>query len=125
MTRVDLDAEMAGDAGGDGVHWTLAAPNDLNVNLVRLEPGHAIDEHVNDAVDVVVIGTGGHGVVTVDGVDHSLGPHVVVDIPKGSARRIRAGDEGLWHLTVHRRKGGVVIEPGPPGRAPSARSRRA
>lgn len=89
---------------GDGVHWTLERHGDLNVNLVRLEPGHSVDEHVNHAVDVVLVVSAGAGHIWVDGVSTPLRAHVVADVPRGTARRIAAGPEGLSYLTVHRRR---------------------
>lgn len=106
---VDLSALV--DVAGDGVHWTLEGSSDLNANLVRLEPGHSIGEHRNDAVDVVLLVIAGGGTVRLDGVEHAVGPHTLLSIPKGVARRIAAGDEppGLAYLTVHRRRGLLTI----------------
>lgn len=110
---VELDAAIAAASGGrgaDGVHWTLERAGDLNANLVHLEPGHAIDEHVNDAVDVLVVVVAGAGTLTIAGSDQPLAPHAVVDVPKGTARRVRAGESGLWYLTVHVRRRGLHID---------------
>jgi quercetin dioxygenase-like cupin family protein len=95
--------------GGDGVQWTLEAASDLNANVVDLAPGHAIDEHVNDEVDVVVVVLSGEGSATVDGEAHPLAAHVVAHLPKGSRRRIDAAATGLRYVTVHRRRGPLSI----------------
>lgn len=104
-----MDAASHGD-GADGVHWTLAPAGDLNANLVRLEPGHGVDHHVNDSVDVVIVVLSGAGTATVDGDEHPIGPRRLLHVPKGAGRRIQAGDEGLWYLTVHVRRSGPGID---------------
>lgn len=112
---VDLAAVMAAAASGDGadgVHWTLDRPSDLNANLVRLEPDHGVAHHVNDSVDVVLVILSGSGTVTVDGDDLPVGPRQLLHVPKGTGRRIRAGADGLWYLTVHVRRSGPRIDLG-------------
>lgn len=112
FTEEDGDADVVAadltpllDAAGDGVHWTLEGGDDLNANLVRLDPDHVMGEHVNDEVDVlvVVLAGGGHAVVEASTVE--LHPHVVAHLPKGARRAIHAGADGLAYLTVHRRRG--------------------
>lgn len=105
----DLGARLPLD--GDGVHWTLRGSDDLNANLVHLDPGHAMGEHVNDAVDVIVVVLAGDGEVLVDARPHRVGPHALALVPRGAARTIRAGAGGLTYLTVHRRRGGPAIGP--------------
>lgn len=100
------------DAPGDGVHWTLPAEGDLNANLVRLEPGHGIGEHVNDEVDVLLVVLAGAGEARVDGAPVVLARDQVVLLPSGSRRSIEAGPAGLAYVTVHRRRrGGLSIGP--------------
>lgn len=97
------------DAAGDGVHWTLDPDSDLNVNLVRLDPHHAMGEHVNDEVDVLLAVLAGSGRVVLGARHVPLHVHSVAHVPKGIARSIQAGPEGLTYLTVHRRRGGLSI----------------
>lgn len=95
---------------GDGVQWTLGDAADLNANLVHLEPGSGIGEHVNDEVDVLVVVLDGSGTAAVDGsTPATLGPQVLALLPKGSRRRIDAGPDGLRYLSVHRRRGPLRI----------------
>jgi len=68
-----------GRAGGRraGVLWTLGQSNDLNSNLVRFAPVEGVGGHVNDEVDVLVLGVSGRGAISTDGVEWPLGPGVV------------------------------------------------
>ncbi|MBK5221466.1 MAG: hypothetical protein JJE52_01025 [Acidimicrobiia bacterium] len=113
-THVDLAALTEGEDDGDGVHWTLGPPSELNVNLVRLDPGHRIEAHVG-GVDVAVVVLRGDGRAVVDHTTHELGPHTLVHISKGAERQIEAGADGLWYLTVHRRREGPTISTSRPG----------
>jgi mannose-6-phosphate isomerase-like protein (cupin superfamily) len=97
-------------AAGDGVHWTLETPGDLNVNLVHLDAGHVVGEHANDEVDVVIIVLAGRGRLTIDGHGTDLTAHVVANVPRMSRRSVRAAnDEGLDYLSIHRRRGPLGI----------------
>lgn len=107
IERLDLRTLLP--LAGDGVHWTLESQGDLNVNLVHLDAGHEVGDHVNDAVDVLVVGLDGTGRVTVEGEQHDLAPAVAVHVPKGARRSIRAGGLGVAYLTVHRRRAGPSI----------------
>jgi quercetin dioxygenase-like cupin family protein len=108
MTAEWVDAGAIA-ATGDGVQWTLGPSGDLNANVVHLDAGHGVGAHVNDEVDVLLVVLAGSGTATVDGSVILLAPGVVVHLPRGSRRRVDAGDEGLRHLTVHRRRGPLSI----------------
>jgi quercetin dioxygenase-like cupin family protein len=96
------------------VHWTLEPPGELNVNLAHLDPGHAIGEHANDEVDVVIVVLNGRGRLTVDGHTTELAPHVVACVPKSSRRSVRAADgQGIDYLSIHRRRAALGIRPAP------------
>src|SRR5215212_10815350 len=65
--------EIAASAGErTGVIWTLEGSSDLNANLVRFETGRGVGEHVNDEVDVLIVGVSGSGFVGVDGDEHPV-----------------------------------------------------
>jgi quercetin dioxygenase-like cupin family protein len=101
------------NAEGDGVHWTLDRPGDLNVSLVHLDAGHGIGEHVNEEVDVAIVVLAGRGRLTIDGDGVDLTAHVVADLPRMSRRSVRAADdEGLDYLSIHRRRRPLDIRPG-------------
>jgi quercetin dioxygenase-like cupin family protein len=99
--------EVAG--AGNGVQWTLPAPSQLNVNLVHLDPGASIADHVAHDVDVVVLVLAGTGVL--EGIDlHvELAEHMLIHLPAGTSRALRAGPAGLGYVTVHRRRGPMQI----------------
>jgi len=44
-----------------GVTWTPDANTDLNANLVRFGTGHGVEEHINDEVEVIVLGVSDRG----------------------------------------------------------------
>ena len=98
-----------------GVGWAFAG-EDLNANVVVLGVGAAIAEHRNTEVDVLVVVLAGSGTLTVDGVAHQLRRGVVAHLPKGTNRRVHAAGDGLRYLTVHRRRPGLTIAGGAPGR---------
>jgi quercetin dioxygenase-like cupin family protein len=97
--------DVAATAGvRTGAIWTLDASSDLNVNLVRFGTGQGVGEHVNDEVEVIVLGVSGAGIVTVDREEHALSAGVLVFIPKGARRSTVSASEDFAYLTVHRRR---------------------
>jgi quercetin dioxygenase-like cupin family protein len=102
--------EIAGSATGrEGVVWTLEGSGDLNANLVRFEAGRGVGEHVNDEVDVLIVGVSGSGLVSVDGEEYPLANGVIVFVPRGVRRYTRAVSEDFAYLSVHRRRGPLRI----------------
>jgi mannose-6-phosphate isomerase-like protein (cupin superfamily) len=93
-----------------GILWGQAS-EDLNVNLVALAPGGAIEEHINAVVDVLLVGVRGEGTISVDGVVDVFGLGRLLVVPKGARRAVSASSEGLTYLTCHRRRPG--LQPGP------------
>lgn len=105
--------------GSGGAVWSLPHGGDLDANLVRLDPGAAIDAHVNDELDVLLFVQSGTAVLTVDDQAQSLGPDHLALIPKGSRRTIVAGTGGITYLSVHRRRSPLKIS-----RSPKSREQR-
>ena len=102
--------EIAESATGrEGVVWTLEGSGDLNANLVRFEAGRGVGEHVNDEVDVLVVGVSGLGLVGVDGVEHPVSNGRMVFVPRGARRYTRAVSDDFAYLSVHRRRGPLRI----------------
>jgi quercetin dioxygenase-like cupin family protein len=99
-----VDELLTADPHGDGVHWSLTGTDQLDLNLVHLDPGSSIAEHRNDLVDVVVVVLTGSGRLRLDGDDHPLVPRSVALAARGSHRSIHAGADGLSYLTVHRHR---------------------
>ncbi len=95
-------AATAGDR--TGVIWSLDTSSDLNANLVRFNSGQGVGEHVNDEVEVIVLGISGSGIVTVDREEHALSAGMLVLIPKGARRATVSTSEDFAYLTVHRRR---------------------
>jgi quercetin dioxygenase-like cupin family protein len=99
---IDL-AALARHSADQGPIWSHAG-DDLNANLVRLEPGEGVAGHVNGDVEVLLVGVLGTGIVEVDGRRYVLGAGQALVIPKGAQRAIEAGDGGFAYLTCHRRR---------------------
>ena len=108
LSVVDL-ADSIEAAVGNGVQWSLSDPSQLNANLVHLEPGASIGEHVADDVDVIVIVLVGSGILGAGDRQIELGVHNLVHLPAGLPRGMRAGQYGLTYLTVHRQRGGIQV----------------
>jgi quercetin dioxygenase-like cupin family protein len=100
--RVDL-ASLAAVGDRPGAVWRLDG-EDLQANLVRLEPGDRIQAHRNHDVEVLVVAVAGQGELTVDGQVHQLTPMVLVHVPKATVRAVMAVDGPLTYLSVHRRR---------------------
>ncbi|MFJ7157284.1 zinc ribbon domain-containing protein [Streptomyces sp. NPDC101118] len=101
-----------------GALWRLRRrTRQLDANVVRFPAGHSVAAHTEAEVDVLVIVVAGGGTLTVGGGARELRPGMVVLVPRGKARGIDAGPDGLVLLTAHRRRTGLRI-----GRRSPARS---
>lgn len=106
---MNLYENLAAAAEHAGVIWTLEQGGDLNVNLVRFPVGGGVDEHINEEVDILVIGVSGSGVIEVDGQEHRLRMGTIAFVPKGTRHWTRSGTGDFAYLTVHRRRGPLRI----------------
>jgi quercetin dioxygenase-like cupin family protein len=99
------------EAGGRraGVLWSLTQSHDLNANLVRFASGGGVGEHVNDEVDVLILGVSGMGAISIDGEERPLVSSVVALVPKGVRQSIRSDSDDFAYLTVHRRRAPLNI----------------
>jgi quercetin dioxygenase-like cupin family protein len=106
MTAAIVD--LAQVEGTGGVVWSVS-PGGFHTNLVVLEPDAAIAAHRNDALDVLVVVLGGEGNAAVDDETFELAPTAALLVRRGTSRSITAGPSGLRYLTVHARRGPLVI----------------
>jgi len=106
---VNLNEVVASTGDRAGVIWALKASGELNANLVRFDTGQGVGAHVNDEVDVLVVGVSGSGFVKVDDEEHTLGAGILVFVPKGARRSTRSATTDFAYLTVHGRRGPLRI----------------
>lgn len=108
LSAVNL-VELAETAPRGGIAWTSAS-DDLNVNLMVLEPRASIPGHLNASLDVLLLGTTGQGIVDINGVATKVRAGVCVLVPKGTRWSIQAGNEGFAYVLCHRRRPGLWPE---------------
>lgn len=106
---MDLEEVAAGAAEAEGTVWTLEGSEDLNVNLLRFASGGGVGGHVNEEVDVIMVGVAGLGIVTVGEEEHRLSAGKLVFVPRGEWRSVRSVSGELAYLSVHRRRGPIRI----------------
>ena len=102
---VDVAAALA--AEGPRIRWSVQ--NQLQANLVGLEPDAAVDEHTEGELDVLLVVVAGNGTLHADGRDQAVGAPAVVVLPAGTTRSIVAGPGGLSYVTAHLRRSGMTI----------------
>lgn len=97
---------LARGGNAEGAVWTNQS-EDLNINLLVFATGRGVAEHVNNEVDVLLVGVAGLGTVEVDGQEQGLAPGAALVIPKGTRRATRATGDRFAYLSCHRRRGGI------------------
>ncbi|MFD3700443.1 hypothetical protein ACFWUZ_30690 [Streptomyces sp. NPDC058646] len=105
-------ADLVAAAGEDqsGALWRLRdADRQLDANLVRLLPGAEVAAHTEADVDVLLLVVAGDGSLTLDGAVRAVGTGSLTFLPRGAARALLAGPQGLTFLTAHRRRAGLAI----------------
>lgn len=110
--QINLKEVSANERGHKGTVWALEGSEDLNANLVRFPSGEGVDEHVNDEVDVIVVGVDGLGSVTVGGKEHHLSAGDMVFVPKGARRSVGSESAGFTYLSIHRSRGPLRLDTG-------------
>ena len=91
----------------DGPIWSSSGEQ-LNVNLIRLSGGAAIDAHINAELDVTIVVVEGDGLLTLDGAERRVHAGDIVVIPRG-VRRAIAGASGVFaYVTCHRRRAALM-----------------
>lgn len=104
-----VDLPTLARQGTAGTAWAYGG-DDLNANLLVLDDGEGVGEHVNDAVDVLLVGVLGEGDVAIDGRRHRLTAGHLLVVPKGVRRSIAGRGGRFAYLTCHRRRGGLWPE---------------
>lgn len=107
---MDLTEISANARGHRGTVWTLDGSEDLNANLVRLPSGGGVEGHVNEEVDVMMVGIDGHGMVTVNERERRLSAGGLVFVPKRARLSVRSESDGFAYLSVHRRRGPIKLD---------------
>ncbi len=102
VTTADL-TQLSASATTTGPIWTMQSA-DLNANLIRLGEGDAIQEHVNNECDVLIIGMSGEGLVTINGLGYPLLPGTLILVERGATRAINPTEPPLTYLTTHKRR---------------------
>lgn len=109
-------ASIAAGSAPAGALWRLAEPGrQLDANVVRVPPDGRIDTHTEPDLDVLLLVIAGGGTLGSVDAGQSLAPGSLAWLPRGSARSLTAGKDGLSYLTVHRRRPGMRIHSRPPG----------
>jgi quercetin dioxygenase-like cupin family protein len=80
------------------------ASADLNATLIAWPAGFQVAAHVNAERDVLVVVLDGSAAVTLDGVEHEIGPHELLLIERGRERALTAGPTGVRYLSIHLRR---------------------
>ncbi len=101
---MNLKAAAATAGYRTGVIWSPDTGSDLNANLVHFGTGQDVGDHVNDEVEMIVLGVSGSGSVTIDREEHTLSAGILVFMPTGARRSTVSTSEGFASLTVHRRR---------------------
>ncbi|HEY0602827.1 MAG TPA: hypothetical protein VGD58_07945 [Herpetosiphonaceae bacterium] len=102
---VDLNA-ICRQAGASGPRWSFES-SDLDLTVLSWTVPQEIAPHVNDEVDVLLIGLDGTGEVRVDETAYDLTAGQAVLITKGARRSFRCLSARWSYLSVHRRRRGL------------------
>lgn len=93
--------------GGSGTLLArfVLGPDDSGVGVRymhddRLEPGAVIGEHPHTGDEEVYFVVEGHGVMTLDGAEHPIGPGDVSLVQSGHTHGIRNSTDGQMRLLV-------------------------
>ena len=102
--------DLAGMPSGVGPLWGMQS-EELNATLLEWPPGGGVAEHVNDELEVMLLLLAGSARVGLDGDEHELSAGSLLLIPRGCARSVSAGPDGVRYLSVHRRRGPLLPRP--------------
>ena len=99
----NVAVDLTGRPSGIGPLWGMQS-DELNATLLEWPPGGGVAEHVNDELEVMLLVLAGSARVSLDGVEHELPAGSLLLVPRGCARSVAAGSDGVRYLSVHRRR---------------------
>jgi quercetin dioxygenase-like cupin family protein len=88
-----------------------AASEDLNATILAWPAGEGPAEHVNAERDVLYVCLAGAALLTAGAEERELSPGEALIVPKGSARKLVAGADGVRYLTAHLRRPPLAVRP--------------
>jgi len=94
-------------ASHDGPIWSSSGEQ-LNVNLIRLSGGAAIEAHINTELDVTIVVVAGEGLLTLDETVRRVHAGDIVVIPRGARRAIASAGDVFAYVTCHRRRAALM-----------------
>lgn len=107
-------AAMATERPSAGIMWRLQETGrQLDANLVHLPAESQVETHAEPDLDVLLFVVAGTGTLTTEHGSSRLASGVLVWLPRGSRRGLRADPGGLSYLTVHQRRSGLSIRSHP------------
>ncbi len=102
---IDLPS-WAREATQSGPIWSHES-SDLDLTLLSWGAQQGISAHINDEVDVVLIGVAGVGEVIVNNEVYRLAPGQMLLIPKHAERSLWCTEARWSYLSLHRRRRGL------------------
>jgi quercetin dioxygenase-like cupin family protein len=102
---IDLPS-WAQSAAHRGPVWSHES-TDLYLTLLTSGVGEGITAHINDEVDVVLIGVAGTGEGIVNSQAYRLSAGQMLMIPKNAQRSLHCLEEPWSYLSLHRRRRGL------------------
>ena len=102
---IDLPSWAKG-ATQSGPIWSHES-TDLDLTLLSWAAQEGIAAHINDEVDVLLIGITGAGEVIVNDETYRLSAGQMLLIPKNAERSLRCTEEHWSYLSLHRRRRGL------------------
>jgi quercetin dioxygenase-like cupin family protein len=112
QTHVIDAAALALNADREGVIWSISS-DQLNVNLIHFAPGHGVEYHINDDVDVLGVVIAGEAILSLPHGEHELHPGSVFYLPRGAPRALQATQQPFAYISCHQRRSGLWPRPRP------------
>ena len=111
-TPPNAPVDLTAKPGGIGPLWSMQS-DELNATLLEWPAGGGVAEHVNDELEVIVLVLAGSAAISLDGVAHVVLAGGLLLVPRGCARAVTAGGDGVRYLSIHRRRPPLMPQPRP------------